>query len=152
MDGVPSIAVEYDNGWYSEALITNLAQSVANAVQAFASKLFWCFRRSRKNHFRSMNRDTGSPRRASGRAGQCWEHSCSLPGSSHRNLRLSAAADTAADIPYYPINDEKNSAKYKQYRQEADKLDNVLFYGRLAEYKYYYMHQIVEKVLLLDMI
>ena len=37
MDGVPSIAVEYDNGWYSEALITNLAQSVANAVQAFAS-------------------------------------------------------------------------------------------------------------------
>ncbi len=37
MDGVPSIAVEYDNGWYSEALIMNLAQSVANAVQAFAS-------------------------------------------------------------------------------------------------------------------
>ena len=37
MDGVPSIAVEYDNGWYSEALITNLAQSVVNAVQAFAS-------------------------------------------------------------------------------------------------------------------
>ncbi len=37
MDGVPSIAVEYDNGWYSEALITNLAQSVANAVQAFAA-------------------------------------------------------------------------------------------------------------------
>ena len=37
MDGVPSIAVEYDNGWYSEALITNLAQSVANAVLAFAA-------------------------------------------------------------------------------------------------------------------
>ncbi len=37
MDGVPSIAVEYDNGWYSEALITNLAQSVANVVQAFAA-------------------------------------------------------------------------------------------------------------------
>ena len=37
MDGVPSIAVEYDNGWYSEALITNLAQSVANCVQAFAA-------------------------------------------------------------------------------------------------------------------
>lgn len=37
MDGVPSIAVEFDNGWYSEALITNLAQSVANAVQAFAA-------------------------------------------------------------------------------------------------------------------
>ena len=37
MDGVPSIAVEFDNGWYSDALITNLAQSVANAVQAFAA-------------------------------------------------------------------------------------------------------------------
>ena len=37
MDGVPSIAVEYDNGWYSEALITNLAQSVANIVLAFAA-------------------------------------------------------------------------------------------------------------------
>ena len=37
MDGVPSIAVEYDNGWYSEALITNLAQSVANVVLAFAA-------------------------------------------------------------------------------------------------------------------
>ena len=37
MDGVPSIAVEFDNGWYSEALITNLAQSVANAVLAFAA-------------------------------------------------------------------------------------------------------------------
>ncbi len=37
VDGVPSIAIEYDNGWYSEALITNLGQSVANAVQAFAA-------------------------------------------------------------------------------------------------------------------
>jgi len=37
MDGVPSIAVEFDNGWYSDVLITNLAQSVANAVQAFAA-------------------------------------------------------------------------------------------------------------------
>lgn len=49
--------------------------------------------------------------------------------------------------PYYPVNDEKNSTKYQLYKQEADKLDNVCFYGRLAEYKYYDMHQIVEKVL-----
>ena len=49
--------------------------------------------------------------------------------------------------PYYPVNDEKNSAKYQLYKQEADKFKNVLFYGRLAEYKYYDMHQIVEKVL-----
>ena len=37
MDGVPSIVIEYDNGLYSESLITNLAQSVANTVQAFAT-------------------------------------------------------------------------------------------------------------------
>lgn len=52
--------------------------------------------------------------------------------------------------PYYPVNDEKNTTKYNLYKQEADKLDNYLFYGRLAEYKYYDMHQIVERVL--DMI
>ena len=37
IDGVPSIAIEYDNGWYSEALIANLAQSVVNAIKAFAA-------------------------------------------------------------------------------------------------------------------
>jgi non-ribosomal peptide synthetase component F len=37
VDGIPSIAVEYDNGQYSEALIRNLAQSVCNAVQAFGA-------------------------------------------------------------------------------------------------------------------
>lgn len=51
--------------------------------------------------------------------------------------------------PYYPVNDEKNSAKYLLYKQEADKYENVQFCGRLAEYKYYDMHQIVEKVLFL---
>ena len=52
--------------------------------------------------------------------------------------------------PYYPVNDEKNSQRYNLYKSEADKLENVMFYGRLAEYKYYDMHQIVEKVLNLD--
>ena len=37
VDGIPSIAVEYDNGQYSEALIRNLAQSVCNAVKAFGA-------------------------------------------------------------------------------------------------------------------
>ena len=53
--------------------------------------------------------------------------------------------------PYYPVNDEKNSQRYKLYKADADKLDNVLFYGRLAEYKYYDMHQIVENVLKLNL-
>lgn len=52
--------------------------------------------------------------------------------------------------PYYPVNDAKNSERYALYKAEADKLKNVLFYGRLAEYKYYDMHQIVERVLKMD--
>ncbi len=49
--------------------------------------------------------------------------------------------------PYYPINDEKNTNLYKQYEALAQKEDAVIFGGRLAEYKYYDMGPIVEKVL-----
>ena len=49
--------------------------------------------------------------------------------------------------PYYPINDEKNTNLYKQYEALAQKEDSVIFGGRLAEYKYYDMGPIVEKVL-----
>ena len=49
--------------------------------------------------------------------------------------------------PYYPVNDEENNKKYLKYKEEADKLDNVHFGGRLAEYKYYDMHQVIESAL-----
>lgn len=49
--------------------------------------------------------------------------------------------------PYYPVNDAKNNERYARYKADADRLDNVEFHGRLAEYRYYDMHQIVEKVL-----
>ena len=49
--------------------------------------------------------------------------------------------------PYYPVNDAKNNERYARYKADADQLDNVIFRGRLAEYKYYDMHQIIEKVL-----
>ena len=49
--------------------------------------------------------------------------------------------------PYYPVNDEKNNALYLKYKELADKETNVIFGGRLAEYKYYDMHHIVEKAL-----
>ena len=45
--------------------------------------------------------------------------------------------------PYYPVNDEENNSKYQQYKSEADKLKNIYFGGRLAEYKYYDMHQVI---------
>ena len=49
--------------------------------------------------------------------------------------------------PFYPVNDQKNSALYQKYKELADKEKNVEFGGRLAEYKYYDMAPIVEKVL-----
>lgn len=49
--------------------------------------------------------------------------------------------------PYYPVNDDKNVALYKQYKQLSDKEDKIIFGGRLAQYKYYDMAPIVEQVL-----
>ena len=54
---------------------------------------------------------------------------------------------TEGSEPYYPVNDEKNNALYLKYKELADKETNVIFGGRLAEYKYYDMHHIVEKAL-----
>lgn len=49
--------------------------------------------------------------------------------------------------PYYPVNDSRNSELYARYKALTDKEENVIFGGRLAEYKYYDMAPIVDKVL-----
>ena len=49
--------------------------------------------------------------------------------------------------PYYPVNDDANSKLYAQYKTLADKEENVIFGGRLAEYKYYDMAPVIEKVI-----
>jgi UDP-galactopyranose mutase len=50
--------------------------------------------------------------------------------------------------PYYPVNDKDNNDMYYMYKQEAEKVkDFVLFGGRLGEYKYYDMHQVIESAL-----
>jgi UDP-galactopyranose mutase len=51
------------------------------------------------------------------------------------------------DEPYYPVNDEKNSDIYLRYKQISNQTDNVIFGGRLAEYKYYDMHQVIASAL-----
>ena len=48
---------------------------------------------------------------------------------------------------YYPVNDDKNNTVYKKYKDLSEKDTNVLFGGRLAEYKYYDMHQIIGSAL-----
>ncbi|HEX8332435.1 MAG TPA: UDP-galactopyranose mutase [Segetibacter sp.] len=49
--------------------------------------------------------------------------------------------------PYYPINDTKNTDVFKKYQQLAQQEQNVVFGGRLAEYRYYDMHQIIGSAL-----
>lgn len=49
--------------------------------------------------------------------------------------------------PFYPVNDEKNSLLYKKYKALADVEKRIIFGGRLAEYKYYDMDDVIEKVM-----
>ena len=51
------------------------------------------------------------------------------------------------DEPYYPVNDEKNSKLYEEYKKLADAEENVIFGGRLGEYKYYDMDAVIDSAL-----
>ena len=54
-----------------------------------------------------------------------------------------------ADVtePYYPVNDKENNEMYMKYKNDASALENIHFGGRLAEYKYYDMHQVISSAL-----
>ena len=49
--------------------------------------------------------------------------------------------------PYYPVNDEKNGALYQKYQALAENEKNVIFGGRLGEYKYYDMDVVINSAL-----
>ena len=51
------------------------------------------------------------------------------------------------DEPYYPVNDEKNNILFTEYKKLAEKEQNVIFGGRLGEYKYYDMDQVIDAAL-----
>lgn len=51
------------------------------------------------------------------------------------------------DEPYYPINNDKNNEIYSKYKELANNEDNIIFGGRLAEYKYYDMNNVIERAL-----
>ena len=51
------------------------------------------------------------------------------------------------DEPYYPVNNEKNAEIFKKYQELAEKEENVIFGGRLADYRYYDMHHVFERAL-----
>ena len=49
--------------------------------------------------------------------------------------------------PYYPVNDEKNNALFEEYKKLAEKEENVIFGGRLGDYKYYDIDKVVAAAL-----
>jgi len=49
--------------------------------------------------------------------------------------------------PYYPVNDKVNNEKYTEYKNLSQSIENIYFGGRLAEYKYYDMHQVIDSAL-----
>ncbi len=51
------------------------------------------------------------------------------------------------DEPYYPVNDEKNGARYQAYKTLAEQESQIIFGGRLGEYKYYDMDQVIAAAL-----
>lgn len=51
------------------------------------------------------------------------------------------------DEPFYPVNDKKNGELYKKYKELSEKEDKVIFGGRLGEYKYYDMDQVIDSAL-----
>ena len=78
----------------------------------------------------------------------------------HKHFEFGQQPDTAisreyskewrpGDEPYYPVNDDRNGKLYAKYKVLADTQTKVLFGGRLAEYKYYDMHQVIERALVL---
>jgi UDP-galactopyranose mutase len=55
--------------------------------------------------------------------------------------------DAKITEPYYPVNDSENNKKYNLYKSLVNSEKNVIFGGRLAEYKYYDMHQVIASAL-----
>ena len=57
------------------------------------------------------------------------------------------ASWSRGDEPYYPMNDDKNNALYEKYKKRAEEFEGVIFGGRLGQYKYYNMDQVIRQAL-----
>ncbi len=78
------------------------------------------------------------------------EHKC-LSGQTNKGTTISREYPTDSGEPFYPIPNESNRKKFLLYKKEAVKLPHVVFCGRLAEYRYYNMDQVVANTLKLFM-
>jgi len=70
-----------------------------------------------------------------------------LSGQNSNKTTISKEYSTDNGEPFYPIPNDMNKRIYDKYKRESEKIENVIFAGRLAEYKYYNMDQVVGNVL-----
>lgn len=70
-------------------------------------------------------------------------------GQKHQKTTIVREYPASEGDPYYPVPNFANEAIYQKYKSEADKLEDIIFLGRLAEYKYFNMDQIVKNALAL---
>ncbi len=70
-----------------------------------------------------------------------------LTGQQADSTTMSKEFPQMKGEPYYPIPNENNTLLFEKFKRESDKLENIEFIGRLAEYKYYNMDQVVGRVL-----
>ena len=70
-------------------------------------------------------------------------------GTQHKTVISKEYSDkwTKDKEPYYPINNDKNNLLYEKYKELASKDKNIIFGGRLGQYKYYDMHKVIEEAL-----
>lgn len=73
-----------------------------------------------------------------------WRH---ITGQQHEHTVLTREYPSSTGEPFYPVPSEHTHRMYKLYEAEARKMKNVTFAGRLAEYRYYNMDQVVARAL-----
>ncbi|HXH99814.1 MAG TPA: UDP-galactopyranose mutase [Sphingobacteriaceae bacterium] len=78
-----------------------------------------------------------------------WKHATGQKSTNTTITREYSLLATDDMEKYYPIPRDENHILYKKYQEEADRLTNVIFCGRLADYKYYNMDQVVARALML---
>lgn len=77
-----------------------------------------------------------------------WKH---ITGQQHEKTVLTREYPSSIGEPFYPIPSDQTQRMYKAYEAESRKLKNVSFTGRLAEYRYYNMDQVVARALRRDL-
>ncbi|PTR01582.1 UDP-galactopyranose mutase [Mucilaginibacter yixingensis] len=78
-----------------------------------------------------------------------WKHATGQQSNMTTITREFSELATDSSEKYYPIPREDNQRLFEKYRDEADKLESVIFCGRLADYKYYNMDQVVARALMI---